>query len=581
MWATIASRVRSRAEGALSATNSRPFCSSLRSLVRPYASLLVSSLLLVASSAYAEEPWSDPDPPAPPERHAVGDFGFAGGLEYRAQGTAINPLSLNTVSDRRAAWFEHRLRLDGTVDFDEKVRIVASFDVLDGVLWGDNGTTGVAPEANAGTNVNAKNPNVAVRCIQYKGGETGEPLSGAYYGYGLCEGEILKVRRAYGEVVTPIGLLRVGRQAQNLGNTVQGASGDGRANRWGIAGAGSYVDRIAFGTKPLEAFKEKEDRDLTLDRGLFAAVAYDHLVNDEIKLFGDNVQQVATTVFYKAPDWPGGENLELQAYWAHRWDDQYQSYINAFGGRAISRFGPALIGIEGAGNIGGTTEIAEAYRTITNDPPTDQTILQFGGRVVARLESDIVSGHLEFDYASGDGDPTPRTPLSAFVWAPDSNVGLLMFEHILQFQSARAAAAATEVLRRLNAPSFPVDTIDTRGSFTNAIAFFPQVDFTPHEDVLIRGGVLMAWSPEPVVDPVQSLLRRDGTVLEDDLQNFAGGKPGNFYGTEIDLRGRWRFVEHFALDLEGAILFPGDAFEDVNGDAARSVLVQGRTTFFF
>ena len=128
--------------------------------MRPYVSLLVSSIIiLAASTSHAEEPWSDPDPPAPPERHAVGDFGFAGALEYRAQGTAINPISVNTVSDRRAAWIEHRLRLDGIVDFDQKVRLITSFDVLDGVLWGDNGTTGTPPEPNAGTNVNARSPN--------------------------------------------------------------------------------------------------------------------------------------------------------------------------------------------------------------------------------------------------------------------------------------------------------------------------------------------------------------------------------------------------------------------------------------
>ncbi|MBL8739840.1 MAG: alginate export family protein, partial [Myxococcales bacterium] len=61
----------------------------------------------------------------------------------------------------------------------------------------------------------------------------------------------------------------------------------------------------------------------------------------------------------------------------------------------------------------------------------------------------------------------------------------------------------------------------------------------------------------------------------------AGGKPGQFYGTEIDLRAQWRFLEHFAADLEGAILFPGDALQDENGDAARSILIQGRSTVFF
>jgi len=36
-----------------------------------------------------------------------------------------------------------------------------------------------------------------------------------------------------------------------------------------------------------------------------------------------------------------------------------------------------------------------------------------------------------------------------------------------------------------------------------------------------------------------------------------------------------------ALDLEGAILFPGDALQDANGDAVKKRLLQGRTSFFF
>ena len=192
-----------------------------------------------------------------------------------------------------------------------------------------------------------------------------------------------------------------------------------------------------------------------------------------------------------------------------------------------------------------------------------------------------LSAYLEVNYASGDGDPQARTDLSQFTWAQDMNVGLLMFEHILHFQSARAAAAATETLARLGAKSFPVDSIDTRGSFTNGFALFPQMDFRPHPDILFRTGVLVAWAPDPVVDPVTSLLARDGESIDDDLVNFAGGKPGQFYGTEVDLRAQWRFLEHFIADLEGAIFVPGDAFEDENGDAVRSVLVQGRTTFFF
>lgn len=559
--------------------------------VLPRGLALALAVSLLPSVALAEEPWSDPDPPGARERYEAGDFGFQVGAEYRAQMTYVNPIALNTINERRLSFIDHRLRLDGGVDYDKKIRIVTSVDILDGVLWGDNGSPLEEPKTAAGTTVNARNPNTARPCIGYKGGATGDPLSPADYGFALCEGDVFKVRRLHGDVVTPIGLLRVGRQPFNLANTIQGTPGDGRFNRFGIAREGNFVDRIAFATKPLEALKEKADRDTSEEQGFFVAGIYDHLVSDDLKLFTDDERQAGGSVFFKAKEYPLGTDLELQGYYVHRFSSEYSTTVNIFGGRAVSRFGPVYIGLEAAGLVGSTEEVAAAFKTISNDPVVAQEILQFGGRAVFRYDYPLVragderepgiSAYLEIDYASGDGDPLSRTSLSQFTWAPDVNVGLLMFEHILQFQTARAAAAAKETLAQLSAPSFPVDAIDTRGSFTNAFAIFPQFDFRPHGDVLFRVGALLAWAPEPVIDPVQSLLGRDGAEIQDDLVNFAGGKPGQFYGAELDLRAQWRFLEHFAADLEGAVMFPGDALEDINGDAAKSVLLTGRTTFFF
>ncbi|MBK6515303.1 MAG: hypothetical protein IPG04_14555 [Polyangiaceae bacterium] len=553
--------------------------------------VLAASALFAAGAAHAEEPWSDPDPAAPAIRIPIGDFGVTGAAEYRAAGTYINPIAVNTISQRRIGWLEHRLRLDGSIDYDEKVRIVTSIDVLDGVLWGDNGSPLEPPVTEAGTTVNARNPNQGVPCIGYKGGAEGDPLSSEGYGYSLCESKLFNVRRLYGDVVTPIGLIRIGRQPFNMGNTLQGVPGDGRFNRFGIGRQGNYVDRILFGTKPLEALKPAEERSLSLDEGFFVAALYDHLVSDNLQLFTDDEHQVGGAVFYKSKELSIIKDLELLTYYVHRFSDEYSTNVNIFGGRAIGRFGPVYVGLEAAANVGSTKEVAAAYKAITNDPIVDQRILQVGARAVVRYDYPVVrageprepglSAYLEVNYASGDGDPQARTDLSQFTWAQDMNVGLLMFEHILHFQSARAAAAATETLARLGAKSFPVDSIDTRGSFTNGFALFPQMDFRPHPDILFRTGVLVAWAPDPVVDPVTSLLARDGESIDDDLVNFAGGKPGQFYGTEVDLRAQWRFLEHFIADLEGAIFVPGDAFEDENGDAVRSVLVQGRTTFFF
>ena len=75
----------------------------------------------------------------------------------------------------------------------------------------------------------------------------------------------------------------------------------------------------------------------------------------------------------------------------------------------------------------------------------------------------------------------------------------------------------------------------------------------------------------------------DSVNIQDDLVNFVGGpsKEHAYYGTEIDGRIRYRLLDHVNFDLEGAILLPGNALQNRQGEAVRSVLVQGRTTAFF
>src|SRR5262249_26750938 len=155
----------------------------------------------------------------------------------------------------------------------------------------------------------------------------------------------------------------------------------------------------------------------------------------------------------------------------------------------------------------------------------------------------------EGDYASGSDDPEARVPLTQFTFAEDANVGLLLFKQVVAFQSARASAAGVTVLTRLNAPSLPAEAIATRGAFTNAMALFPQIDVRPVRDLLLRGGVLVASAPAKVIDPVASLQRHaNGMPIADALVNYAGGKPGNFYGVELDGRIQYRFLDHFLLD---------------------------------
>lgn len=551
---------------------------------RPFARFTATAALALlsfaAAPAHARDPWSDPDPPNEGSRWTMGDFGFRAGAEYRAQFLYINPIGLNSETDRATSWLEHRLRLDATVDYQDKVKVVFSTDVLDGVLWGDNGDFGGTPGSSSGTNVGTKNPNVTRPCV----GLTGpDPLDANSYSYTTCPQDPLKVRKAYGEVALPFGILRIGRQPVNLGTGVQAADGDGRANRFGVARTGSVVDRILFATKPLEAFKPRGERSTSANEGLILALAYDRLVTDNPENLGQSVNQWDTALRFLAPRYAFGTDLLLSAYHAHRWDTTYNTKINSFGGRLTSKFlhNHLHVGLDVGANLGTTREVSAAYKVINNDPVIDQAVRQLGARAVVRWDERFGSLYLEADYASGDDDPTARTPLTQFNFAEDTNVGLLLFKHIVAFQSARSAAAAVETLRRLGATTFPAEAIATRGAFSNAFAIFPQLDLHPHKTVLLRGGVLMAWAPARVIDPVASLQRRDGRTIQDDLVNFVGGKPASYYGTELDARVQWRYLDHFLIDLEAAVLFPGAALQNEDGAAVRSGMVQTRTTFFF
>jgi hypothetical protein len=544
--------------------------------------LAAALVLTCASQARAAEPWSDADPAAPPKRIVLSPdskTGFRGALEYRANALSIHPLDLAGTRDRNYETIEQRLRLDATVDYDDKVRFTASVDVLDGVLWGDNGTRGQAPEPTSGAAVSTNNPNLSTACVTLRPGDLAtEPSS---YHMGLCPADAVFVRRAYGDVLTPIGLLRIGRQPFTEGASIAVNDGDGRKNRFGFARRGNSADRILFATKPLEAFKAPNERDASEHKGVFLILAYDRLVTGDPMRLGDDLHNWITAVRWLEPTHRYGGDFEARVYHAYRWSSANETGVSAFGGRVMSRLGDFSAGIEAAAIAGSTSEISQSFSVITNDPVVTQPIRQFGARGVVKWDKKLFSLYLETDYASGDSDPATRSPLTQFRFAEDTNVGLLMFKHVLAYQSARSAAAGVALLQKLGATSFPVESIDTRGSFTNAFGIFPQVDVRPVDNLLLRGGVLLAWAPAKVVDPITSLQRRGNVRADDMLVNFAGGTADNrFYGAELDGRIQYRMFEHFAADLEGAVLFPGGALADVNGDAVRSVMIQARATFF-
>jgi len=546
----------------------------------------VASLLglvsLIAPDARAVEPWSDPDPPAPPTRITLtpeSHFGFRGAAEYRVNAVGIWPLDLQSSSNQNLQIVEQRLRLDGGVDYDDKVHIVVSADLLDGVLWGDNGVLGTSPEPTSGAAVTTDNPNLSTACITQKPGAP--PTVYTSYHYGLCAADPITIRHAYGDVLLPFGLLRIGRQAMTDGASIAVNDGDGRKNRFGFANQGNSADRVLFATKPLEGLKRPSRRDLSQDKGFFTILAYDRLVTNDPMQYADDLHSAIVALRLREPRLGRAKDFEAQLFYAYRFSTEYTTEVSAVGGRLTSRLGDFTLGAEATAVFGSTSEVSQALSFINNDPPIPQTVRAGGARAVARWDRPLGTVYLETDFATGNSNPNQSAPLTQFRFAEDTNVGLLMFKQVLAYQSARSAAAGVALLQQLGAKDFPVQAISTNGSFTNAFAIFPQVDVHPVKDLLLRGGVLVAVAPAGVVDPIASLEHNPTAPhFPNGVVNYVGGAPDHFYGTELDARIQYRLFDHFAADLEGAVLFPGAALQDANGDAVRSFLLQARGTFY-
>ena len=125
------------------------------------------------------------------------------------------------------------------------------------------------------------------------------------------------------------------------------------------------------------------------------------------------------------------------------------------------------------------------------------------------------------------------------------------------------------------------EKIATQGRFHNGIVLFPQVQYRPLPWLSTRFGAMFAWSAAPVVDSIMTLLSEDGVRIDDDAVNWNGGRPGRYYGTELDVQVELKWRDHFAWTVETAVLFPGSALRDESGDAVTSFLLQNRLSFLF
>jgi hypothetical protein len=166
----------------------------------------------------------------------------------------------------------------------------------------------------------------------------------------------------------------------------------------------------------------------------------------------------------------------------------------------------------------------------------------------------------EFGYASGDADPYDGTQ-RRFVFDPNHKVGLLLFDELIRWQTARAATAAMDpLLANGTRPTPGVDLLPTNGGVSGAQYVNPTFVVRPRHWLDLKGGMVIAQATSDVVDPYR-------VALQGSYVNSRGGSPKKKdLGLELDGGFEARIpLEYDLLAQIGAqagVLFPGGAFDD-------------------
>lgn len=458
------------------------------------------------------------------------------------------------INDRTREFIDQRnyaltwLRLGGQLTFSDKAKIVIQADLLPRWILGD-----VAQGVSAAGD-HARDEHIPA---------------------------IVRLRYAYLDWTTPIGLLRVGQVGNNWGMGILANNGD-RPLIFGDYRFGSIVERIAFATRPGGR-----------DSPFVIALAGDAVLQDATAKWslGDRAYQAVLSMFYEKGQ------TQLGFFGVRRWHNTREEVADQGRGKLYVW----------VGDIAGkhTVKVAEdvfAYgafevahingktNAIRSTPEfNEQDVRSWGGSamigVVKRGQSAARDGapdtygqlvaQLEGGYASGDANPYDGV-VKRFTFDPNHQIGLLIFPYVMHFQTARAATnAASENLIARPLPGSRL--LVSNGGVFGATYINPVVVFRPVPTLDLKAGAVVAVSSSDVVDPYRTTVSATGGD-----QNYNGGSPKNRdLGLELDGGFEWRYRIPGAITLQigaqAGVFFPGRAFDDAKGNRARTQsIVQGR-----
>jgi hypothetical protein len=463
-------------------------------------------------------------------------------------------------------WFVHHwMRLSPRLQVRDNLELVGQLDLVTGMMLG--------PKAiDSGADQTPRN--------DYDGFSNVQP------------------RWLYAQYILPFGLVRIGQQPNHWGMGILANDGD-HPMLFGDYRYGSISERFLFGTRPggrnsafniaiagdlvyrdnnarltrgeqalqgvLVAFWERNGNKL----GVFTTVRHqenDRTSGSSLFSYTDEINALAVDVHGRyVQGVPGDQDAFLVA-------ESEIAYI--FGETNLLRTqDQALTGDKTkVRSYGGAASVGFVHRawgkSFWSDEGSAESALESSASYLGKKnERGVPYGDIaatfEMGYASGDADPYDGTQ-RRFAFDPNHRVGLLLFDEVLRFQTARAATAATDpLLANAQRPTPGVDLLPSNGGVFGAQYINPTVVYRPRYWFDVKGGMVVAQSTSDLVDPYR--LATQGSYV-----NSRGGDPKKKdLGVELDAGVEARFPLEYGLKLnvgaQGGVLFPGAAFEDRDG----------------
>jgi hypothetical protein len=395
-------------------------------------------------------------------------------------------------------------------------------------------------------------------------------------------------RWLYAEWLTPVGLLRAGQQPSHWGMGLVANDGD-HPSLFGDYRYGNIVEQILFATKPLG-----------VQSPFVVALAGNLVYRDNVAnlIKGDRAWQGILAAFYER----GPDMLGVYGVYRHQSRDQtsepnYFPYADTIDVGVLDVAGhfarPIALPDETAfvfGSFEAATELGStnAERTIYQAASGTKTSIQtYGGAaalgvVLAGRQPRFVApqpdkrpdlygklvAQVEVGYASGDADPNDGTE-KRFVFDPNHKVGLLLFDEVMRWQTARALVAAQDPnLSNGSRPPPGTGLLPSNGGVFGAEYVNPTVVYRPRSWLDLKAGAVVAQTTADYVDPYR-------VAVQGAYVNFTGGNPKRHdLGVELDGGFEARIPLEFGLKLQlgaqAGVLFPGGALADATGAAMKT-----------